>query len=212
MASHWPWQTRALLGVHLPSDEPLAGREPGMPAPHDGTAATFEFNYDAAENCTGNPQNEPGARTLVGPAAVITPQFLIAALDGEGDGFDDWLKGKAVCRLIVAALQSWSISSAAGLPEREDGDGNWHDIKSFIQHRDFMLYDAHPEEFLPLVATSGNGRVELRSVTTQEGPPWIGLWLSPTTSAAQEEEIQRALWQAGVGVARLPHDVESVPT
>jgi len=211
--SHLPWQMRALLGVHLPSDVPMAGRrKPGTPAPHDGTAATFEFNYDAAENCTGNPQSEPGARTLVGPAAVLTPQFLLAQSEAEDrDGFDDLLKGKVVCRLIVAALHSWSISSAAGLPEREDGDGDWHDIKSFIQHKDFMLHDGHPEEFLPLVATKGNGRVELRSVTTQEGPPWVRLWLSPTTSAAQEQEIQRALWQAGVGVARLPHDVESVP-
>ena len=173
--------------------------------PTDATPATFEYDLDVAENCTGTPLVQPcGMRTLIGPVAALKVPFMktLLNINGEPSWVLDALKAEQsddpddysifqfrAFRLAVAALRELGmrVSLTAADPHklRKDGDSK-ASIAQYCKLRpdevdrllsgNFVHAHELQRSFLPLVATDSSG-TKLVEVVGVEGGRLNHIWI-----------------------------------
>jgi GNAT superfamily N-acetyltransferase len=193
------------MGLHAAPIESPPAVDRTKP-PTDATPATFEYDLDVAENCTGTPLVQPcGMRTLIGPVAASKAPFMKTLLNPNGepawvldalkseqsdDPFTDYSSfSLRAFRLAVATLRQLGmrVSLTAADPHKLRKLGYSEDtIAEHCKLRpdevdsllsgNFVDIDKIERFHLPLVATDSSG-TKLVEVVGVEGMCLNHMWI-----------------------------------
>lgn len=180
--------------------------------PTASTPATFEFNYDAGENCP-EPHPMPGVRTLVGPMDCRFPQFckahpewVVKALAHPSKTLADERHSVAPeYRVVAAALRQ------CGLKVCFDFDGVPPEGGMSAEEEERLLFfecdSPHHEATLMVLDATGQPIVEVKGMYEDDTvrTPWVRIKLHAGASQDLETRLVSTLHSAGIGVACLPH-------